>query len=136
MRPLFPSPPPPSPMPRDPDRAVLVRRALQDRLLETVRYLADEIEVRRAGGLGEAQAAGYVAGRLQRAEQQATVVSFRAATARIVALIAVIILGACASLLPVVLPQRASVAAALCLLVAAAVLFWTEIEGPALLGNL
>ena len=46
MRPLFPSPPP-SPRPPDPDRAVLVRRALQDRLLETLRYLADEVEVRR-----------------------------------------------------------------------------------------
>ena len=93
MRPLFPSPPPPSPMPRDPDRAVLVRRALQDRLLETLRYLADEIEVRRVGGLGEAQATGYVAGRLQRAEQQATVMSFRTPTARIGAMIAAIILG-------------------------------------------
>src|SRR3954454_17385676 len=75
MKPLFPSPPPPSPMPRDPDRAVLVRRALKERLLETLRHFGEEIEVRRVGGLGEAQAAGYVAGRLQRAEQQATVLS-------------------------------------------------------------
>lgn len=123
-------------MPRDPDRAVLVRRALQDRLLETVRYLADEIEVRRVGGLGEAQAAGYVAGRLQRAEQQATVMSFRAATARIGAMSAAIILGAGASLLPVILPQRPVIGVALLLLGAAAVLFWAEIEGPAMLAGL
>src|SRR3712207_6024797 len=74
MKPLFPSPPPPPPMPRDPDRAVLVRRALQDRLLETLRYLGEEIEPRHVGTLGEAQAAGYVFGRLNRAEQQATVI--------------------------------------------------------------
>src|SRR5918997_2298283 len=76
MKPLFPSPPPPPPMPRDPDRAVLVRRPIQMRLLETLRYLAEEIEVRRVGSLGEAQAAGYVDARLRRAGQQATVTSF------------------------------------------------------------
>jgi hypothetical protein len=119
-------------MPRDPDRAVLVRRALQDRLLETLRYLADEIEVRRVGGLGEAQAAGYVAGRLQRAEQHATVMSFEAPTARTGTLVAMIMFGAGISLLPVIVPQRASIAAALILLIAIAALFWTEVEGSAL----
>lgn len=123
-------------MPRDPDRAVLVRRALQDRLLETLRYLADEIEVRRVGGLGEAQATGYVAGRLQRAEQQATVMSFRTPTARIGAMVAAIVLGAAASLLPVLVPQRTLVGAAVLLVCIAAVLFWAEIEGPALLAHL
>ena len=135
MRPLFPSPPP-SPMPRDPDRAVLVRRALQDRLLETLRYLADEVEVRRVGGLGEAQAAGYVAGRLQRAEQHATVMSFRAGAGRIPAIVVVIMLGVGASLLPAIMPQRAVMGGSLLLLGCVAALFWTEIEGPAPLAYL
>ncbi len=73
---MFTFPPPPTPPP-DPDRAVLLRRPLAERLLETLRYLAEEIEPRRVGRLSEAQAAGYVAGRLNRAEQQAVVLSFR-----------------------------------------------------------
>jgi hypothetical protein len=51
---------------------------LRDRIIETLRYLSDEIESRRAGGLGEAQAAGYVAGRLRRADYSAAVQSFHA----------------------------------------------------------
>ena len=122
-------------MPRDPDRAVLVRRALQDRLLETLRYLAEEIAIRRVGGLGEAQAAGYVAGRLQRAEQQTTVTSFRAGAGQFIAVTLVAILGVLASALPVVVPQRIAVAAALLLLLVVIALLWGEIEGAARLGR-
>ncbi len=53
-------------------------RPLHDRIVETLRYFSDEIESRRAGGLGEAQAAGYLAGRLRRAEYAAAVQSFQA----------------------------------------------------------
>lgn len=136
MRPLFPNPPPPPPMPRDPDRAVLVRRALQERLLETVHYLADEIEVRRVGGLGEARAAGYVAGRLQRAEQQATVISFRTGAGRMIAVIALMLLGAAGGLLPVFLPRPFAAGIALVWLVIVTALLWSEIEGFSLIGQL
>ena len=71
---LFPASPP---TPPDGDRAVLRRRPPGVRLAETLRFLADEIEARRVGGLGEAQAAGYLAGRLGRAEQQTTILGFR-----------------------------------------------------------
>ena len=56
---------------------MLRRRPPGVRLAETLRFLADEIEARRVGGLGEAQAAGYLAGRLGRAEQQTTILGFR-----------------------------------------------------------
>jgi hypothetical protein len=139
MRPLFPSPPPPLPMLRDPDRAVLVRKALQDRLIETLRYLEEEIEPRRVGGLGEAQAAGYVAGRLQRAEQQAAVTSFRTgrsptvAAALIVLLMAVVSGGAAA--LPLYSGSVGTLWILLALLVMLAVLLWQEIEGVGLIGQ-
>ncbi len=53
-------------------------RPLHARIVETLRYFSDEIDSRRAGGLGEAQAAGYIAGRLRRADYAAAVQSFTA----------------------------------------------------------
>ncbi|HZB95426.1 MAG TPA: hypothetical protein VE268_05675, partial [Herpetosiphonaceae bacterium] len=139
MRPLFRSPPPPLPMVRDPDRAVLVRKALQDRLIETLRYLEEEIEPRRAGGLGEAQAAGYVAGRFQRAEQQAAVTSFRTGRGPVVATALIVLLMAIVSGGAAVLPLRAGSIGTLwillVLLAMLAVLFWEEIEGVGLIGR-
>ncbi len=135
MKPLFPSPPPPPPMPRDPDRAVLVRRALQDRLLETLRYLAEEIDLRRVGGLGEAQAAGYVAGRLNRAEQQATVASFRTGAGRGAAIGLLLALVASGGTIAALFRHPATTAVALALAPVAILLLWSEIEGRGLLGQ-
>ncbi len=139
MRPLFPNPPPPPPMPRDPDRAVLVRRALQDRLLETLRYLAEEIDLRRVGGLGEAQAAGYVAGRLQRAEQQATVTSFRTGRGPTVAVALLVLLAAMTTAAAAGLPPREAFRGPLwavpVLLPLLTALVWEEVEGAGLIGQ-
>lgn len=124
---------------RDPDRAVLVRKALQDRLLETLRYLEEEIAPRRAGGLGEAQAAGYVAGRLQRAEQQAAVTSFRTGRGPVVATALIVLLMALVSGGAAALPLRAGSIGTLwillVLLAMLAVLLWEEIEGVGLIGQ-
>ncbi len=139
MKPLFPSPPPPPPMPRDPDRAVLVRKALPERLLETLRYLAEEIDLRRVGGLGEAQAAGYIAGRLQRAEQQATVTSFTTGLGHTVAVGLIGLVAAVGSAAAAMLPTgdgaRGAQWATLLLVPALAALLWGEVEGPGLLGQ-
>ena len=54
-----------------------VRRSLHDRIIETLHYFGEEVEGRRVGGLGEAQAAGYIAGRLRRADYSAAVQSFK-----------------------------------------------------------
>lgn len=64
--------PPPDPWAGSP------RRSLRERIVETLRHLSEDVEARRVGGLGEAQAAGYVAGRFRRADYAATVQSFRA----------------------------------------------------------
>lgn len=126
-------------MRRDPDRAVLVRRPLQDRLLETLRYLAEEIDPRQAGSLGEAQAAGYIAGRLQRAEQQATVISFTADlghTSVIMLLVAVAaVAGGIVAALPPAGPLRGVgwLVPATSLLIGA--LLWGEIEGSGYVGR-
>ena len=135
VKPLFPSPPPPPPMPRDPDRAVLVRRALQDRLLETLRYLVEEIDLRRVGGLGEAQAAGYVAGRLNRAEQQATVASFRTGAGRSIATGFLLALVASGGVIAALAWQPATAASAFAIVPVAVYLLWSEIEGWGILGQ-
>ncbi len=122
-------------MPRDPDRAVLVRRALQDRLLETLRYLAEEIDLRRVGGLGEAQAAWYVAGRLNRAEQQATVASFRTGAGRGAAIGLLLALVASGGTIAALFRHPATTAVALALAPVAILLLWSEIEGRGLLGQ-
>lgn len=127
-------------MPRDPDRAVLVRKALQERLLETLRYLAEEIELRRVGGLGEAQAAGYVAGRLQRAEQQAAVTSFSAGVGHTTACGLIVLMAALGTAAILILPREASYGAtpwvAVALLAVCALLIWSEVEGPGWLGQM
>ncbi|MBV9790241.1 MAG: hypothetical protein JOZ51_18775, partial [Chloroflexi bacterium] len=71
----------------------MTRRSLHDRIVEMLSYLSDEIDSRRVGGLGEAQAAGYVAGRLRRAEYTAAVQSFRASTGAQVAFVVLTTLG-------------------------------------------
>ena len=122
-------------MPRDPDRAVLVRRALQERLLETLRYLAEEIDLRRVGGLGEAQAAGYVAGRLNRAEQQATVASFRTGAGHSMAIGLLLALVASSGVIAALVWHPATASAALGLVPVAVYLLWSEIEGRGMLGQ-
>lgn len=122
------SPPPDAPRPGG------QRRPLRERILEALRYLSDEVDPRRVGGLGEAQAAGYVAGRLRRAEYAAAVQSFQAGAGEKAALILIALLGAlgggvaAATLIwPVPLPW---LFLALLLVVLAIGLLLAEIEGP------
>lgn len=78
------------------------RRSLHARISEALHYFSDEIETRRVGGLGEAQAAGYVAGRLRRADYAASVQTFRVGTGEhgalaIIALVAALTAGVAAA---------------------------------------
>lgn len=82
-----------SPSPPDPPRAAIHRRSLHDRIVEVLHYLSDEVDTRRVGGLGEAQAAGYVAGRLRRADYAASVLSFRAGAGEKASLTLIAVLG-------------------------------------------
>lgn len=77
------------------------RRPLYARIAETLRYFSDEIDSRRAGGLGEAQAAGYVAGRLRRADYAAAVQSFSAGVSVKIPLALCAILGAASGLVSI-----------------------------------
>ncbi|MBA3947618.1 MAG: hypothetical protein H0X37_24065 [Herpetosiphonaceae bacterium] len=137
MRPLFPGSMPSAPLP-DPDRAVLLRRPLAERILETLHYLAEEIEPRRVGSLGEAQAAGYIAGRLRRVEQQAVVRSFHSNAPPSLALLLVLLATALAFAIPLLLappyvPFAGATSAVLAAL--AAGLFVDEQAGSAILAQ-
>lgn len=83
-----------SPLPPPESWSGAPRRALHERIVETLRYLSEEVDTRRVGGLGEAQAAGYVAGRLRRAEYAAAVQSFRAGVSERPLLALIALLGA------------------------------------------
>lgn len=83
-----------SPLPPPEPWAGAPRRPLHERIVETLRYLSDEVDTRRVGGLGEAQAAGYVAGRLRRADYTAAVQSFRAGVGERPVLLLITLLGA------------------------------------------
>jgi hypothetical protein len=107
------------------------RRSLRDRIVEALSYLSDEIDSRRVGGLGEAQAAGYVAGRLRRAEYAATVQSFRATVGEKAPLVALAALGMIGGALAVMQPQPIWLAVAAVLVALAIILLLAEIEGPA-----
>jgi hypothetical protein len=118
----------PSPSPA-PSWAATPPRSLRDRIVETLRYLSDEIEVRRAGGLGEAQAAGYIAGRLRRADFAASVLSFRAGIGERVPLLIAIALGVVAAGLAAWRDSQPVVITAGVVAIAALVLGLIELEG-------
>jgi len=105
------------------------RRSLLDRINETLNYLSDEIDSRRIGGLGEAQAAGYVAGRLRRAEYAAAVQSFRASVGEKLPLIVVAMLGAGAGVGAAVDVAWYWRSVALGIVVLALLLLYAELEG-------
>lgn len=90
---MFLPPSPSQPSPPDPLRAAINRRSLRERIVEVLHYLSDEVDTRRVGGLGEAQAAGYVAGRLRRADYAASVLSFRAGAGEKASLTLIALLG-------------------------------------------
>lgn len=94
-------------------------------------YLSDEIDSRRVGGLGEAQAAGYVAGRLRRAEYAAAVQSFRASTGAQVAFVVLAALGVTGGALAVFQIEPLWLVVAGLLVVLPLILLLAEIEGPA-----
>jgi hypothetical protein len=120
------SPTPPAAQPRSGG----VLRALPDRILETLRYFSDEIELRQAGGLGEAQAAGYVAGRLRRADYAAAVQSFRTGAGERLPLALLMLFAAGCGALVVADRQPIVIVAALLGVVLALLLMLAEIEGP------
>ncbi len=97
--------------------------------METLRYLSDEIEARRAGGLGEAQAAGYLAGRLRRANYAATVLSFRTGIGEALPLILAASLGAAGALLAAWATYPPAQGLAVIVIIVALALFWTDLEG-------
>ncbi|HEX6289238.1 MAG TPA: hypothetical protein VFZ66_08615 [Herpetosiphonaceae bacterium] len=127
---FLPPPKPPTP-PAPPSLSSVVRRSLRDRIIETLSYLSDEIDSRRVGGLGEAQAAGYVAGRLRRAEYAAAVQSFRASAGERLPLLALTTIGAAGGALAALRPETLWLAAAGLLVLLTIVLLLAEIEGPA-----
>ncbi len=87
-------PPPKPPLASSPAPGYAGGRPLHARIVETLRYFSDEIDSRRAGGLGEAQAAGYIAGRLRRADYAAAVQSFTAGVSEKLPLALCTLLGA------------------------------------------
>ncbi len=136
MTPLFPAPPPPPPMRRDPDRAMLVRRPLEERLLTTVRDLSEAVAIRLPGSLGEADAAGYIAGRLNVANQQATVLPIPTERGTPFGTSVPILVAALASVAAVIVAQPVTTIIALVMLVVVPFAIWNEVEGHALLGAL
>lgn len=124
-------PPPKPPNPPTPPASSLTRRSLRDRIVEVLSYLSDEIDSRRVGGLGEAQAAGYVAGRLRRAEYAAAVQSFRASTGAQVAFVVLAALGVTGGALAVFQIEPLWLVVAGLLVVLPLILLLAEIEGPA-----
>lgn len=127
----------PSPRPADDAHlATVTRRPLLERVLEVLRYLAQEADSRCEGGLGEAQAAGYIAGRLRRAEQQAVVFSFRRDAPPWLWLVFVATAALLAWLMPALFPARLVLVASPVVVVIAALLFWNEHAGSALASQL
>jgi hypothetical protein len=124
-------PPPNQPTPPTPPVSGLARRSLHDRIVEVLSYLSDEIDSRRVGGLGEAQAAGYVAGRLRRSEFAAAVQSFRASTDARVAFVGLTALGVLGGVIAVLWVEPLWLIAAELLVLLALILLLAEIEGPA-----
>jgi hypothetical protein len=120
---------PSSELPVAPSWPAASQRSTRDRIVETLRYLSDEIEARRAGGLGEAQAAGYLAGRLRRANYAATVLSFRTGIGEALPLILVASLGAAAALLAAWATHALAYGVAALCAISALALVLTEIEG-------
>lgn len=116
--------------PATPSRAGGVRRALPDRILETLRYFSDEIELRQAGGLGEAQAAGYVAGRLRRADYAAAVQSFRTGAGERLPLGLLTLLASACGVAAIAYPLTVVIVAALVGVLLALLLVLAELEGP------
>lgn len=94
-----------------------------------LRYLSDEIEARRAGGLGEAQAAGYLAGRLRRANYAATVLSFRTGIGETLPLILATSLGAAGAVLAAWATHPLTHGLAIVGILTALGLLWLDIEG-------
>jgi hypothetical protein len=109
----------------------MARRSLRDRIAETLSYLSEEIDSRRVGGLGEAQAAGYVAGRLRRAEFAAAVQSFQAGAGEHLPLAVLVALAVIGGAIAVLRSEPIWVAAAGLLVGLIVVLVIVEIEGPA-----
>lgn len=107
------------------------QRSLHERAVETLRYLSEEIDPRRAGSLGEAQAAGYVAGRLRRAAFAPTILSFRAGMGERWPLLIVAGLGLAGVALALLTTSAGWQALALSLMVIALVLTLAELEGAA-----
>jgi len=108
---FLPSPTPPSPS--DPAWTGATRRLLPDRIGEELRYLSDEIDTRRVGALGEAQAAGYVAGRLRRSDFGGAVQGFHAGGDERFALLLLLGVAACAGAVATAAPGRPVALAAL-----------------------
>ncbi len=119
-------PSPTSPLPPDHGWSGATRRLLPDRIAEELRYLRDEVETRRVGAMGEAQAAGYVAGRLRRSDFGGAVQSFRAGGDERFALVLVIGMAAAAGAVAVAVPGRLTAFAALLVVLAAVWLLFAE----------
>lgn len=121
---FLPSPTPP--LPPDPAWSGAARRPLLDRISDTLRYLSDEVDTRRVGALGEAHAAGYVAGRLRRSDFGGAVQSFRAGGDERFALVLVSGLGAVTGAAAAAVPGLAMAVVALLATLAVVWLLFAE----------